>query len=285
MRISSKFGSFFLLLFLLALTSPVAVLAQDGEKKDNTGTNPINFTYDARFYTEMSDLDFSNASMLTNTFEFRAPLGKTAANLGVVEGFFGDLGSKYALRAKFRHKTLSMDAADGSPFGNATVSGIGDLDVRFLAVPFVNSKYAIAGGVEAYLPTATHDALGDGKLSLVPQAFVGFFNLMGKNSIFVPGYLYAFDVAGDEDRASVRQHKIDIYFVWLLAGMKNWLIINPQMNFDTENDTQIYLVDAEFGFMIPALPGTSTYIRPGVGIGEDRPFRWNFEFGFKFVWR
>ena len=50
MRITAKFGSMFLLLFLFALTSPAAVLAQE---EDNTGTNPINFTYDARFYMEM----------------------------------------------------------------------------------------------------------------------------------------------------------------------------------------------------------------------------------------
>ena len=281
MVISSKFGRFVLLLFLLALTSPAAVLAQE----DNTGTNPINFTYDARFYTELSDLDFANASMLTNTFEFRAPLGRTLANLGVREGFFGDLGSKYALRLKFRHKSLNMDAADGNAFGNASVSGIGDLDVRFLAVPFVNQKYAIATGVEAYFPTATNDALGTGRVALVPQIFFGFFGVLGGRSMFVPGYLYVADVGGDDGRTQLSQHKIDVYFVWILANMKNWLIINPQANFDTGNDQNIFLVDAEFGFMIPPVPGASTYLRPGVGFGDDKPFDWTFEFGLKFIWR
>jgi len=280
MRITAKFGSMFLLLFLFALTSPAAVLAQE----DNTGTNPINFTYDARFYMEMAKLDLDNASMLTNTFEFRAPLGRTLANLGVAAGVFGDLGSRFALRGKFRHKTLTLEE-EGNTFGNATVAGLGDLDVRFLAVPYAAGKFGIATGLEAYFPTATHDALGDGRLSLVPQVFLGFFGIMGKNSIFAPGYLYAFDVAGDDHRNPVRQHKIDMYFVWLLAGMKNWLIINPQFNFDTENDKAIYLVDAEFGFMVPQLPGASTWLRPGVGYGGDKPFDWNFEFGMKFIWR
>jgi len=266
---------------LLLVVSATPGQAQD----DNTGTNPINFTYDARFYTEMADLPNMDGSLTTSTFEFRAPFGRTMSNLtGGSLGFFNDLGSKYALRAKFRHKSLNVEDAD-APFGNASVSGMGDLDVRFLAIPFVNRKMGIATGLEAYIPTATNDALGDGRTSLVPQVFLGFFGVLGGRSIFAPGYLYVFDVGGDDARSPVRQHKIDMYFVWLLAEMKNWLIINPQMNFDTENDTQIFLVDTEFGFMIPQLPGASTYLRPGVGIGSDRPFRWSFEWGLKFIWR
>jgi len=281
MRITAKFGSMFLLLFLFALAGPAAVLAQE---EDNTGTNPINFTYDARFYMEMAKLNQDNASMLTNTFEFRAPLGRTLDNLGVGRGIFGDLGSRFALRGKFRTQTLTVEEP-GNTFGNTTVSGIGDMDLRFLAIPYAAGKFGIATGVEAYLPTASNDALGTGRFTVVPQIFFGFFNLMGENSIFAPGYLYAFDVAGDDDRNPVRQHKIDAYFVWLLAGMKNWLIINPQFAFDTENDKSIYLVDLEFGFMVPQLPGASTYLRPGVGYGDDKAFRWNFEYGFKFIWR
>jgi hypothetical protein len=64
-----------LLIFLLI--APVAVLAQE----DNTGTNPVNFTFGARFYTEMADLAVANGSLLTNTFELRFPLGANVANV------------------------------------------------------------------------------------------------------------------------------------------------------------------------------------------------------------
>ena len=30
---------------------------------------------------------------------------------------------------------------------------------------------------------------------------------------------------------------------------------------------------------------TSSYIRPGVGIGSDSPYEWNIEFGFKVIWK
>jgi hypothetical protein len=37
--------------------------------------------------------------------------------------------------------------------------------------------------------------------------------------------------------------------------------------------------------MISPKSGVSGYIRPGVGMGEYRPFNWNLEFAIKFVWR
>ena len=272
-------------LLLIMLVAASAVLAQDEEakKKDDTGTNPINFTYDARFYTETSWLPSDNSSLITNTFELRMPLGKTMANLtNQKQGLFNDLGSKNAFRLKYRYKSLNLDTGDGP---NTNISGAGDLDIRYLHVPYVNNKFGIAGGIEAFFPTASNDALGDGKIVLRPQVFAGFFGLLGKKSIFVPGLLYLFDVGGDEHRAPVNQWQMDIYFVWLMAQMKHWLIINPQPVLDVENNKEFMIVDVEFGYMIPPLPGASIWLRPGAGVGADRPFDWTFEFGFKFIWR
>ena len=270
-------------LWLVALATP-GLAQQDGS--DDTGTNPVNFTYDARLYMEMSQLPEDVGSAITTTYEFRAPFGRTMANLTDNRlGIFKDRGDKYALRLKTRHKSLNFNEGGQSSGANTNVSGIGDMDARFLAIPHAKGKFALATGLEAYFPTATNDALGDGRYALVPQVFLGFFGLMGEKSIFAPGYLYVADVGGDSDRTSVDQHKIDVYFVWLLANMKHWLIINPQANFDVGNDRDLYLIDAEFGFMVPQLPGASTWLRPGVGFGDDKPFDWTLEFGFKFIWR
>ena len=266
-----------LLLFLLAF--PVS--GQE-KKKDDTGTNPINFTYDARFYTETSWLRPDNSSLITNTFELRMPLGRTMSNLTNQKlGIFNDLGSRHALRFKFRYKSLNAVLSDGP----VNISGTGDMDFRYLYIPYVTNKWGLAGGLEAFFPTASNDALGDGKLVLRPQIFAGFFGLFGKASIFAPGLLYLFDVAGDDDRASVNQWQMDIYFVWLLGQMKHWLIINPQPVLDVENSKEFMIVDVELGFMVPQLPGSSIWVRPGAGVGSDRPFDWTFEFGFKFIWR
>ena len=258
---------------------------EEEKKHDDTGTNPINFTYDARFYMETSWFD--GGSLIAPTFEFRLPLGADIANLSnKKEGIFNDMGQRMALRLKFRpQQNLNLDDPGGDPTAGANISGMGDMDFRFLAIPYVTNKFAVAAGLEAYFPTATNELLGTGRYALRPQVFAGFFGLFGKNSIFAPGYLYVFDVGGDSNRDEIEQHQLDIYFVWLLAQMRHWLIINPAAVFDVENDKNFWVVDVEWGYTIPQLRGASIHLRPGFGVGEDRPFDWTFEFGIRFIWR
>jgi hypothetical protein len=99
-----------------------------------------------------------------------------------------------------------------------------------------------------------------------------------------PSYLIEFHVAR-HTFATVLKEKGDLYFVYMLAKGKNWLIVNPQPIFDHENDVALAQVDLEWGFMIVPKSGISGYLRPGFGIGEHRPFNYNFEVAIKFVWR
>jgi hypothetical protein len=108
-----------------------------------------------------------------------------------------------------------------------------------------------------------------------------FPELIGKGSLFAPGYQYVFSVSGNK----VSRSQIDLYFVWVLAKGKNWLLFDPQIIIDHENSVWFMTIDAEWGFMIAPASGISGYIRPGVGIGEYRPFNYNLEFAIKFVWR
>ena len=115
--------------------------------------------------------------------------------------------------------------------------------------------------------------------------FAGFPGLLGKGSLFVPGYQYLFSVGGDENRPDVSRSQIDLYFVWLLPKGGNWLIVNPQIIADHEASKTGALVELEWGTMIPSVPGASVYLRPGAGLGTNRPYVWNFEAGLKFIWR
>ena len=271
-----------LLFLLLVLAGPTPGFAQ----ADNTGTNPVNFTYDARFYTEMASLD-GGGSLLTNTFELRWPLGRNVANVrGDQAGsFFQDMGQFASLRFQGRHAGLSVPTPGIGPFGTSEVSGIGDFDVRLLTLAYTSPNLIIAAGVEAFFDTATHDALGSGKTSLGPQAFAIFPGVLGGNSLFAPGYQYVFDVAGDDDRSDIRRSQIDLYFVWLLAGGRNWLIVDPQIILDHESGKELANIETELGFMIAPSAGASTYVRPGWGVTEEKLYAWNLEVGLKFVWR
>ncbi len=94
-----------------------------------------------------------------------------------------------------------------------------------------------------------------------------------------------FDVAGDSSRPDISRSQIDLYFVWMLANGKNWLIVDPQVVLDHENSKELGTIEAEWGFMIAPSAGASAYLRPGIGIGADKPYSWNIEVGLKFVWR
>jgi len=247
------------------------------KKKDNSGTNPINFTYDYRLIFEMQRFKDNGGSQFRTIMELRAPMGRDLANVtGQEAGSLVDLGSRWAVRMRGYYNTVNFNDAE-----NTTVSGIGDFDARVLYVAKANSKFAIAPGLEAFFDTASNDVIGSGSTILAPVIFFGFFNLLGKYSIFAPGLQQRFSVDGN----SVNQTVLDIYYVKMLSKGKNWLIVNPQPIFDWEHDTEFMVVDVEWGFMIAKASGISGYVRPGFGVGADRPFNYNFEFAIKFVWR
>jgi hypothetical protein len=268
-------------LLLLALTEPTPGLAQD----DNTGTNPANFTYDARFITEIAEFESGGGSLITNTFSLSWPLGRNIANLrGDKKGsFFYDMGQKASLRFRARYQHLSIDTPGAAPFGTSEVSGIGDFDARLLYLAHTSRKLIVATGLEAFFDTASNEALGSGKTLLGPVVFTVLPGILGGSSLFAPGLQYVFDVDGDGP--DVSRSQLDLYLVWLLAGGKNWLIVDPQIVFDHENNTEPALIEVEWGFMIAPSAGASGYLRPGVGLGSSKLYSWNLEVGLKFVWR
>lgn len=249
------------------------------EEKDNTGTNPVNFTYDLRFITEMQWLRDDGGSLLKHTLEWRAPLGGDIGNLGG-GSTFSDMGKRFGLRMRAYYQNLSLNDGTGN-LGSSSVSGIGDIDARVLWIATVNRRWGLVPGLEAFFNTASNDALGSGSTNLAPVVFVPLFNVLGPRSLFAPGYQYVFDVAGN----NVSRSQVDLYFVWILAGGKNWLLFDPQIILDHANSSEFAQVDAEWGFMIVPQSGISGYVRPGIGVGADRPFDWNLEFALKFIWR
>jgi hypothetical protein len=253
---------------------------EEAPKKDNTGTNPVNFTYDFRIIQEMQQLKDDGGSQNKSYVEFRAPMGRDIANVaGQEAGALVDLGSRFAVRLRGYYNTVTIN--DNEANTSATYSGIGDFDARIISVAYATNKFAIAPGLEAFFNTASNDVVGAGQNILAPVVFFGFFNLLGKYSIFAPGYQHRFNLDG----AAVNQSVIDIYYVKILAKGKNWLIVNPQPIIDWENDISYMMLDVEWGFMIHKASGIAGAIRPGFGIGEHSPLSYNFEFAVKFIWR
>ncbi|GEM_PF-962077 len=269
------FSCVFLLLSTIAIPGAFAEKVETAAdvtakfEKDKTGTNPMNFTFDARLYNEYRWLNTagSGGQNLT-TFQFSAPFAS----------------KKWQVRAKVRAVDLKADFNDDGT-NDVNEFGFGDIDLRFLTVPIMNleKKFAMAVGVEFFLNTASEDALGAGATSVAPMIFLGFFNPIGPGSILVPGYQHTLSIDEDDGRSKVNSGLIDLFLVQTFKENKYWAYVDPQVVLDYENDEYFMLLELQGGMMVGP-KGHSAYIMPSFGIGGDRPYDFSIEVGYKIIW-
>lgn len=243
-------------------------------EKDKTGTNPMNFTFDARLYNEYQWLNTAgDGGQNITTFEFRAP--------------FAD--GKWQFRSKLRAVDLKADFNDDGT-DDVDDFGFGDIDVRFMTIPYMNmqKKLAVALGVEFFLDTASEDSLGAGALTVAPLVFLPIFSPLGPGSIFVPGYQHKISFYEDSGRDQVHLGVIDFFLVKTFAQNQYWAYIDPQIVLDYENSREFILLELQGGMMLDKFVGSkghSIWILPSFGVGSDSPYDFSFEVGYKYIWR
>lgn len=256
----------------LVFLSEFSALAAD--RADKTGTNPINFTYDARIFNEYQWLNTDgDSNQNITTLEFRAPFAS----------------GKWQFRTRARYVTQNQDLNDDG-IDEIDRDGMGEVDFRFLTVPYLDmaNRRAIAVGFEISLPTASQ-GLGSQRLSFGPQVFGVFFAPFGiKNSLVAPAYQHKFSVweASGDRSTNLHQGLFDVFFLKTTADKQQWAMVNPQYILDYKNDTQFGLFEVEFGTMLTkiGLAGSSVFMRPSVQFGPGRAAEGSIEFGFKSVW-
>ena len=247
---------------------------QAAAKADKTGTNPINFTNDFRIYNEYQWLNTAGDGYQNiTTLQYRTP--------------FAD--GKWQFQIKTRGVNIGADT-NNDGIKDLDASGWGDTDIRFLTVPYMDmsKKMAVAAGVEFFFDTASKNSLGSGATSIGPQVFAVFFKPFGGFvDLFSPAYQHKFSVDEDPGRGKVHQGLFDFFFMKSSKDKQSWLLINPTVVLDYENDTQFMLVDLEVGTMLDKYLGTkghSAYIRPSFTIGSDRTSDGSIEVGYKVIW-
>ena len=236
-------------------------------EKDQTGTNPLNFTYDARLYNEYMWLNtLGDGYQNITTFEFRAPLAD----------------GKWQFRGKIRGSILEADF-NNDGIDDVDHSGFGDTDLRFMTIPYLK-KFGFAWGVEFFLDTASHESLGTGANSIAPFVGLAFFNPFGPGSLFVPLYQHKISVNENTGRDRVHQGILDLFMVKTFQANKYWGYIDPQVILDYENNKEFMLLEIQLG-MMTGPKGQSVWIMPSIGVGNDRPYDFSLEVGYKIVWR
>ena len=237
---------------------------------DKTGTNPMNFTFDARVYNETRWLNTpGDGTQNVSTLEFRAPFA----------------GGKWQFRGKVRGVNLEADLNNNGS-KDVDTYGLGDTDVRFMTIPYMKN-FGVATGVEFFLDTASQDALGSGADSVGPFVFVGIFNPIGKGSLLAPGYQHIVSFSEDSGRSDVERGLIDIFLVKTWNKNQFWGYIDPQILLDYENNQEFMLLEIQLGMMTDKYfdtKGHSAFIMPSIGVGTYRPYDISLEAGYKVIW-
>lgn len=264
-----------LTLLFLALCVPLSASSEEPTdfSGDKTGTNPVNFTFDARIYNEYLWLNTEgDGDRNVTTFEYRQPI----------------LNATWQFRTRVRLGHVKADLNDDG-HDDLDSFGLGEVDFRFLTVPYMNmeKRVALAVGFETFLPTG-NDAVGSERASFGPQLFGVWFAPFGiKGTLIAPAYQHKFSFYEESGVDGLHQGLIDVFMLWTSEDKQYWVLLDPQMVIDYKNDIEFGLVDAEVGMMLDRFiepKGHSVYLRPSVGIGAHRPSDASVEVGYKIVW-
>jgi outer membrane putative beta-barrel porin/alpha-amylase len=100
--------------------------------------------------------------------------------------------------------------------GDDTDSGLGDIYLQALYIPYLSPKFAFATGSGLFTPTATVDTLGRGKWILAPVVAPVWF-LPHRRGLFYFKVQDNISFAGDEDRADLHYTQFQPTVVWRFA--------------------------------------------------------------------
>jgi hypothetical protein len=239
--------------------STTSTKASPEDSQDKSGTDPTKFLRTLGARNEYQRLTNDSSYNLT-TFTYIEPFAEGRMNV------------------RFKAPLVYTDATGDDDFG------VGDLSIRYNWLPIVDKDKGILVSAELIGDTATDDVLGRGKWIFGPS--VTYARFLSPTMIFAPAYQHNLSFAGDGDRNDVNESVIDLYMVFTAEDKKSWWIIDPTLVIDWENDENTPLtLEIEYGRNIGTLFGgaLNAYVRPGIGIGQDRPYDWNIEVGFTVV--
>lgn len=177
--------------------------------------------------------------------------------------------------------TVPVDATDVT--GDDLV-GISDMSAKFTWVAHVDQRQAFILSSELFAPTASEDVMGTGKWVLAPG--ITWANFVSPNVIVAPAYVHNFSFVGENDRADVNRGDFDLYVVYKPKGERWWITSDLTVSYDFETDKIPASWELAFGRNLAVLESGAAvngYIRPGIGLGEDRPHDYNIEVGLSIV--
>lgn len=240
----------------LVIGCPMVASAQEQEAAPNNGTDPTRLTTTAVVAYEYNDLAHGMA--------------RHAPRLDLTLPF----GEKQDYSLRLRVPVVSNDVAGHDGFG------LGDVSLTGTHVFGLTRQRGLVAQAEMIFDTASRDELGTGK-----HVFKGTFiyaRFLPKG-IFAPALVHSVDMGGDRDRADVNATTVDLYYVPKLSNPRNFMTLDPALNFDWENDAEFASIAVTAGRVVGQAFGgvAQVYVKPSVMMGHERPGDWSLELGFK----
>jgi hypothetical protein len=147
-----------------------------------------------------------------------------------------------------------------------TSAGLGDIYAQTLLLPYSRGKFILAAGSGVFLPTATSQRLGTGKLTVAPAiAPVWFVPKRGFLLVKVQDY---FSVAGANDRPDLHYMTITPLLVWRLKNKPYWVQVDSETQtfWNRDNHTSY-----KAGFLLGRMTERrGVWIKLEVGMGPYR---------------
>jgi hypothetical protein len=229
------------------------------EAKDNSGTNPAVQSRNLTISNEFRDLNGDKFFNVTD-FKYTEPLGDGTSSMRWTVPF------------------------DGTNLLGSNKYGLGDISAKLSWVPYITKRQAFILSAELYAPTATNDLFGTGKWVIAPG--LTWANFLSPEVIVAPAYIHNFSFAGDGSRTDVNRGDFDLYVVYKPQAKTWWITSDTTVSHDFENAATPISWELNFGHLLTKLNNggaVNGYIRPGIGIGADRPYNFNIEVGISVI--
>lgn len=241
----------------LALAASLVSHAADETLKDTSGTNPTLLLRSLSLSDEYSTLqtgDYLNNLSLKYTEPFMD--GKMSMRLTV--------------------PALRTDLGPGA-------SGLGDMSLKWTWVASVAKRDGWVFNTELYAPTGDDFFTGE-QWVLAPG--VTYVRFLSPEFIFAPAYVHSSGFAGNKSAPNVNVGTIDLYLLYRPLGKNWWLTADFTVAYNFESTDVLPMnFELQYGFKIgkwgPA--AVNGFLRPGIGIGDDRPYDWNIQAGISIV--
>jgi hypothetical protein len=238
-----------------------AAIAQtnDGEAKDKSGTNPAQLSRSFQFGADLRW--FPNGRWLHQP------------NIRYTEPFADD---RMSIQLKLPVVSTNIDRGREQ-------TGLGDISAKWTWVAHIDPRQAIVLSTEVTTPTASEKIMGGGKWTVGPGITYAAF--LSPEWILAPAAVYVTSFAGDRQRPSVNRLDFDLYAVFKPKGQNWWLTqdLTVSRDFMTRKWPATYRVALGMNVGKIGDAAVNVAIRPGIGIGVDKPFRYSLEMNMTIV--